>query len=243
MTFNIQNKVYRNVLLSCDHGLMIINRFDSNHEGVGHGQWLLDHGNTTTVEAWHCCNALDGINSPIIFDVGANIGTFTTWMSKKFPLGKVYAFEPQRPVFQQLAGNVAINNLYNVYTYNFGLGAVDEYVKFNEPNYFLNHDFGTFTLKQSGSVQRTSDTIVVEIKTVDSFMNTYQIPRLDLLKIDVEGMDIDVLKGAHNTIKKYLPKIFIEHCDNVVSVKDSIISLLDPYGYEFEVIGNNILAK
>ena len=54
MFSNLGDKVHRNVLLSCDHGLMIVNRFDCNQEQVGHGQWLLDHGNTSTIEAFNC---------------------------------------------------------------------------------------------------------------------------------------------------------------------------------------------
>ena len=49
--FQINDKKHRNVLVSCDHGLMCINRFDSNIYGVGHGQAILDHGNISTVEA------------------------------------------------------------------------------------------------------------------------------------------------------------------------------------------------
>jgi FkbM family methyltransferase len=241
--FNVGNKTHRNVLLNCDHGLMIVNRFDCNHEQVGHSQWLLDHGNVSTVESLYCYDLIKEITDPTIFDVGANIGTFTTWLARAFPQGKIYSFEPQHAVFQQLAGNVAINNLYNVYTYNMGLGSVNEYVTFNEPDYFSNCDFGTFTLKDQRHVPRTSNAVVIEVRTLDSFVELHQIARVDLLKIDVEGMDVEVLAGARQTIKLFRPKIFIEHSDNEVSVKDEITAFLDPYGYKFEVIGNNILAK
>lgn len=243
MIFNIGDKPRRNLLVSTDQGIMIVNRWDGDTNGVGHSQWLMDHGNVSTVEADTCIRALEGISHPRIFDIGANIGTFTTWMASVFPGGRIYSFEPQRAVFQMLTGNVAINNLYNVYTYNMGLGAEDAYVEFNEPNYFKHCDFGTFTLTTKEYVERTEDIMVVEVRTVDSFVATYQIDRVDLLKIDVEGMDLDVLRGAHRTIKKYLPKIFIEHSNNVVSIKDDILAALEPYGYTCEVIGNNIIAR
>lgn len=243
MSFNIGDKPRRNLLVSTDQGTMIVNRWDCNHEGVGHSQWLMDHGNVSTVEADTCIRALEGIPQPRIFDIGANIGTFTTWMASAFPGGRIHSFEPQRAVFQMLTGNVAINNLYNVYTYNMGLGAEDTYIEFNEPNYFKYCDFGTFTLNTREFVERTENTVVVEVRTVDSFVATYRIDRVDLMKIDVEGMDLDVLRGAHNTIRKFLPKIFIEHNNNVVSIKDQILEVLDPYGYTCEVIGNNIIAR
>lgn len=243
MIFNIGDKVYRNVLLSCDHGLMIVNRFDCNHEKVGHGQWLLDHGNTSTIEAANCFDSIKEFSEPVIFDIGANIGTFTTWMAKAFPNGKIYSFEPQRAVFQMLSGNAAINNLYNVYTYNIGLGKENTKVEFEEPNYFAKNDFGTFSLVEDIITQKTKNKIVVQINTLDWFVEYYNIPKVHLLKIDVEGMDLDVLIGGQNTIKKHLPVIFIEHSDNRKSIIGNIKSFLNNFDYGYQVIGNNVLCK
>ena len=243
MIFNIGDKVHRNVLLSCDHGLMIVNRFDCNHEQVGHGQWLLDHGNTSTIEAANCFDAIKDITEPVIFDIGANIGTFTTWMARAFPNGKIHSFEPQRAVFQMLSGNAAINNLYNVYTYNIGLGKDNKKVEFLEPNYFQKNDFGTFSLVEDIITDKTQNKIVVQINTLDWFVEFYNIPKIHLLKIDVEGMDLDVLIGGKNTIIKNLPVIFIEHCDNRKSVIEDIKNFLDQFEYNYEIIGNNLLCK
>ena len=243
MVFNIGDKVHRNVLLSCDHGLMIVNRFDCNHEQVGHGQWLLDHGNTSTVEAYNCYQSIKEFSEPVIFDIGANIGTFTTWMAKAFPKGKVYSFEPQRQVFQMLSGNAAINNLYNVYTYNIGLGKENNKIAFEEPNYFEKNDYGTFSLVENVISQTTNNKIVVQINTLDWFVEYYNIPKIHLLKIDVEGMDLDVLIGATKTIKKHFPVVFIEHSDNRKSIIEDIKNFLDQFDYGYETIGNNLLCR
>lgn len=244
MIFNtIGDKVNRNILLSCDHGLMIVNRFDCNHEKVGHGQWLLDHGNVSTIEAFNCYNSIKDISAPVVFDIGANIGTFTSWMAKAFPRGKVYSFEPQRAIFQMLSGNIAINNLYNVYTYNMGLGRENTKVEFEEPNYFQENDFGTFSLVGDIITDKTTDKIVVQINTLDWFMEYYNIPKVHLLKIDVEGMDLDVLVGATKTLKKHFPIIFIEHFDNRKSIIEDIKEFLDEFNYDYELIGNNVLCR
>jgi len=243
MIFNIGDKVHRNVLLSCDHGLMIVNRFDCNHEQVGHGQWLLDHGNTSTIEAANCYNAIKDVTEPVIFDIGANIGTFTTWMARAFPNGKIHSFEPQRAVFQMLSGNAAINNLYNVYTYNMGLGRENKKVEFQEPNYFQKNDFGTFSLVEDIITDKTENKIVVQINTLDWFVDYYNIPKIHLLKIDVEGMDLDVLVGGRNTIIKNLPVIFIEHCDNRKTIIEDIKTFLGEFEYGYETIGNNLLCR
>lgn len=243
MIFNINDKIYRNVLLSCDHGLMIVNRFDCNHEQVGHGQWLLDHGNTSTIEAANCYNSIKEISEPVIFDIGANIGTFTTWMAKAFPNGKIYSFEPQRTVFQMLSGNAAINNLYNVYTYNIALGRENTKIEFEEPDYFFKNDFGTFSLVENILQQKTKNKITVEIKTLDTFLEYYNISKVHLLKIDAEGMDLDILIGGNKTIKKNLPVIFIEHYDNRKSILNDIKEYLNNFDYYYELIDNNILCR
>lgn len=243
MIFNIGDKPRRNVLVSTDHGSMIVNRFDCNHEQVGHGQWLLDHGNVSTIEASCCYNVLKDISNPVILDIGANIGTFTTWLANAFPLGKIYSFEPQRSVFQMLCGNVAINNLYNVYTHNLALGKENNYIEFKEPNYFAKNDYGTFSLVENVISERTKDSITVQVQTLDSFVEIHKLKNVDLLKIDVEGMDMDVLLGGVETIRKYHPYIFIEHNDNRKSILDEIKTHLSQYEYSFEVVGNNLLAK
>lgn len=241
-TFRVGDRVNRNILVNCDHGLMIVNRFDSNPGKVGHAQWLLDHGNVSTVEALICHESIKDLEAPVIFDVGANIGTFTTWLSKAFPHGKVYSFEPQRPIFQMLCGNIAVNNIYNAHIYNIGLGLENKFIEINEPDYFQNVDYGTFTLHIDTHVDRTIDKLVVEIKTLDTFVEQFKVPRVDLIKIDVEGMDLDVLYGSEASIKKYRPKVFIEYANNESNIQDKIKEFLSPFGYEFNVIGNNILC-
>jgi len=242
MVFNVNDKVYQNVLISCDHGLMIINRFDCNHEQVGHGQFLLDHGNTSTIEASKCYEKICHIENPIIFDIGSNIGTFTTWLSKAFPNGKIYCFEPQRSVFQILCGNIAINNLYNVYTYNLAIGKDNTKIKFHEPNYFIKNDFGTFSLIDDAIKEKNKNEIIVQINTLDWFIEYYEIEKIDLIKIDVEGMDMDVLIGAKNTIQKYKPIIFIEHHNSKKTIIGEIKSYLNNFNYKYEIVENNLLC-
>lgn len=242
MIFNIGDKPRRNVLVSTDQGLMIVNRFDCNVEQVGHGAWLMDHGNVSTIEASNCYKVLQNIDNPVIFDIGANIGTFTTWMAYAFPLGKIHCFEPQRSVFQMLCGNIAINNLYNVYTYNIALGKENDYIEFEEPNYFVRNDYGIFSLAKKMIEDTTEEIITVQVQTLDSFVELHKIQSVNLLKIDVEGMDMDVLRGGEQTIRKHHPYIFIEHSDNQRSIVEEIKTHLAQYHYSFEVIGNNLLA-
>jgi hypothetical protein len=90
--------------------------------------------------------------------------------------------------------------------------------------------------------EKTNNKIVVQINTLDWFVECYKIPKVHLLKVDVEGMDLDVLIGGSKTIKKHLPIIFIEHCDNRKTILEDIKKFLNQYEYNYEIIGNNVLC-
>lgn len=241
--FNIMDKVRRNILVSSDHGSMIVNRFDCNHEQVGHGQWLLDHGSASSIEANEAYNCLKSLENPTIFDIGANIGTYTTWLAKFFPKGKIYCFEAQRLVFQMLCGNISINNFDNCYTYNMAVGKNNGFISVAEPNYYSNEDFGIFSLIEDKIKDKSGNIYNIPLITIDTFVELYNVEKVDFIKIDVEGMDLDVLQGATNIIKKYKPIIFIEHSDNRKSIMQEIIDYLGIDNYNYTVIGNNLLIK
>lgn len=240
-SFHIDNYPKRNVLVNTDQGTMIINRFDCNSERVGHGQWLLDHGNCNTLEVNDIWQAIKHITEPIIFDVGANIGTIGLWLAKIFNLGKIYCFEPQRQVFYQLCGNISLNNLYNIEAFNVALSNNETYIKVKEPNYFENNDFGTFSLVQK-VINTTNNDLIVPTNTIDNFVKIHQINNLNLLKIDAEGMDLLVLDGAKETIDMFAPVIYIEHYDNKVSRLEEITNFLSDFNYHFEKRNNNLLC-
>jgi len=240
--FDVGNKISRNILLSTDQGLMIVNRFDCNQEMVGHSQWLLDHGNCNTLEVNDCVQAIKNITNPVIFDIGSNIGTLSVWFSKIFKNGQIYCFEPQRQIFYQLCGNISLNNLYNVEAFNMAVGSTNGYITVKEPNYFTNHDFGTFSLVQN-KITNTNKNLTVPVTTLDKFVKDYQINHIDLLKIDVEGMDLEVLKGAVNVLENFSPVIYIEHCDNNTSVLELLKDFLIPFDYSFDIRKNNLLCQ
>ena len=208
--FNINDSVKRNVLVSCDHGLMVINRFDTTPCSVG--GFLLDHGNNNTVEADVTIRALTGIDDPVIFDIGANIGTYTTWVAKFFKNGKVYAFEPQREVFQMLCANMAINNIFNVHAHQIGLSDEENYVEVNTVDYEKVGSFAAFSLNHDPDRYKSTDKKeLFKVTTVDKFVEEHQVQKVDFIKIDAEGLDLEVLCGAYNTINKFKPDLYVEY--------------------------------
>lgn len=240
--FILNDKISRNVLLNCDHGTFIVNRFDCDNEKTGQSQWLLDHGNVSVLEAQLAYSHIKNREDPAIFDVGANIGTFTSWMSKAFPNGKIYSFEPQRLIFQIICGNMAINNIDNVYLYNAALGKENKVLEIQEPDYFQNIDFGTFSLSKEVIEKKSKYKSIIDLITLDDFVEKHQINNIDFLKIDAEGMDLDVLIGAKNSISKFKPTILVEHSDNKTSILNELKTELIKYNYNFEVHKNNLLA-
>jgi len=241
-SYFIGDKPRRNILVHTDQGMMIVNRFDCNQEYVGHSQWLLDHGNCNTVEVNDCFQAIKHIVEPVIIDVGANIGTISLWLAQLKPMGKIYSFEAQRQVFYQLCGNIALNNLYNVEAFNYAVGENNDIITVFEPNYFSNNDFGTFSLIEE-KIPTTSSKITVPLINLDYFIKNYHVKKVDLLKIDAEGMDLDVLKGSKNILEEYSPTIYIEHFDNRYSSLKEIQDFLKPYNYQFDIRKNNLLCQ
>lgn len=235
------DRIRRNILLNCDHGTMIVNRFDRNQHGVGQGQWLLDHGNTATVEAKTTHDCVNSVESPVIFDVGANIGTYATLVARALPRSKIYCFEPQRLVFQMLCGNIAINNYDNCYIYNMGLGRENARILLEEPDYNTQENYGSFSLVTDEIKTKSGRKSILDIMSLDSFMQYNQIDRLDFIKIDVEGMELDILLGAQQTLDKYKPTLLVEYRNDRKNIQNELAELLNSR-YVCYIMHENILA-
>lgn len=153
----------------------------------------------------------------VIVDVGANIGTHTVPLAKRVgSSGQVIAFEPQRLTLQTLCTNITLNNLDNVKAERVALGANcgDVYIP---------------VIKQGnlGNVghQSWGEGELTPLLTLDH----YNLPGLNFLKIDVEGMERSVLEGALRTIKQYQPVIFVEN--NIPKQSAALISWFFSIGY------------
>jgi len=148
------------------------------------------------------CVALSGKD---IVEVGANNGNFTADFA---PIvgdsGMVHAFEPQRIIYYQLCGNIFLNGFTNVFCHNVALGDSDELVKIGKPNYYSDKhvNFGDVAIHEHVG----SDYEYVQVRKLDD----YDFKDLALIKADVQGYELFVLRGAEKTIMKHRPYIFIE---------------------------------
>ena len=141
----------------------------------------------------------------IVVDAGAHIGAFTIPMAQK--TAHVYAFEPQRAIFELLQENVRQNNLANVTAVPLALGASNGPVRLSETPYD-----GEFINTGMPAIQRNSrHKPNAEMITLYRYWSQHQIKRLDLLKMDVEGWELEVLKGIGDLIKRFRPTIYCEN--------------------------------
>jgi FkbM family methyltransferase len=142
----------------------------------------------------------------IAIDAGANIGVVAVPMAQalKSGGGGVIAYEPQRMLFYALCGTAALNDLRNLYAYNQAVGAKNDWITVPDLDYGAAQDFGQLSLV-GGDPSAPGDR--VPVATIDGL----ELPRLDFLKIDVEGMELDVLKGGEQTLRAHQPWCWIEY--------------------------------
>lgn len=160
----------------------------------------------------------------IVAEAGAHVGDHTLALAKLVgPRGKVYAFEPQEALAGLLLTNLAMNAV-NGWTFvvpvALGDGETEE-AFFPEVNYFAPGNFGGVSLRADG----TGSTVVSQA------LDNYGLDHLDLLKIDVEGMELALLRGAETTIKAHQPIIYLEN-DRVEKSADLIEWLTDEVDYK-----------
>jgi FkbM family methyltransferase len=142
----------------------------------------------------------------VIVDAGANIGLVSVPIAQEIKQrrGIVHAFEVQRMLFYALCGSAALNDLDNIFVHNKALGASAGEVNAGQPDYARPQDFGLYSLNEPINDAPQEK---VPLVTIDSL----NLPRLDFLKIDVEGMEPEVLRGATNAIEAFSPWCWVEY--------------------------------
>jgi len=141
----------------------------------------------------------------VILDIGANIGVTSSMFSKMIPRARIYAFEPGTQTYGLLLETLRANCV-AAQTFNFGLGREHAAVSFNEPQMLAAGHIVTSDHPNSSG----ASTSRIEIKPLDSVVQELGLDRLDFMKIDVEGFEIDVLDGASETLSRFRPTVFLE---------------------------------
>jgi FkbM family methyltransferase len=241
------------ILASTNHGTMIVNRFDYREvrpgEAYGVGLMLLHNSCYEPEEAAFVTTLLDarrrhygdGVN---VLDIGANVGVFTIeWAKHMTGWGIVLAFEAQERIYHALAGNIAINNCFNARAFWVAVASEQGVIGMPLPDYLEPGSFGSLELRQSehnlgmGQAIDYSEENLVDVTAVT--IDSLSLERLDLMKVDVEGMEMDVLEGARGTIDSLHPILVIEE---LKTERASLKDYLDSFGYTTFGAGMNVVA-
>ena len=174
-----------------------------------------------------------------IIEVGANVGAHTLLIAKYAGNeGHVFAFEPTEFALKKLRTNIALNpDLKNI---TIRTELVTDNLN-SLPNLTINSSW-----KRTG-VQAPTRLVEPKGISIDEFVKTEAMKKLDLLKIDVDGYEFKVLSGARETISNFKPTIFCELCEYTLNAQNDsirdIFALLNSLGYQsyFEN-GNQIKA-
>lgn len=240
------------VLASSNHGTMIVNRLDYRmvdaDRGYGVGYQILENAAFDPTEVKIAVELLamrrrhhgDGV---VAIDCGANIGVHTIeWATSMTGWGSVLAIEAQERIFYALAGNIAINNCFNAFALHAAVSSEAGTLRIPNPNYLVASSFGSLELRRSERnefigqvIDYSANTVEVRKVAIDGF----ELPRVDLIKIDIEGMEMEALEGARATIERSFPILLIE------KIKTDAVQLrqwLQQRGYQLIEAGINLLA-
>lgn len=242
------------VILSTGHGTMIVNRNDAHmtgpKEGFGVGMQLFQAELFDAAEVDMALELLklrrayhgDGV---VAIDCGANLGVHTIeWARTMTGWGKVIAFEPQEWIYYALAGNLAINNCFNARALHAAVGAESGAMEIPVLDYTQPGSYGSLELRPGeGPPEFMGQTVDYEAgpKSVVSLMALDDLgcERVDFVKLDVEGMELDALRGARRILETLKPILLVEH---IKAPPGALQAYLQGLGYHCIMTPMNILA-
>ena len=159
----------------------------------------------------------------IVVDVGAHVGYYSVLASRKVGKhGKVFSFEPRPLNIGFFKDHVRVNGLNNITLYEGAISA-----RTGEATFNTNTGTGTGHLSDHGRLK-------VKTYCLDELVEIGEIPRLDFLKIDVEGGEIEVLKGSLNAISQNRPRMLLAtHSEDT---HNFVLKFLEEHNYQFQIL-------
>jgi FkbM family methyltransferase len=174
----------------------------------------------------------------VFLDVGANIGLHTLAVARHLGGGggAVVAFEPHPTNHRLLVHNIQQNRLRHVVAENLGLAEAPAILTGTAST-----EGGNWSLASRGDYR-----FEVRLVRLDDYLQDQPVPRLDLMKIDVEGAEVRVLRGARQTIERFHPMIVFEVCPSWLTKMDSspteLFAELVGHGYTIHPLPTRKLA-
>ena len=162
----------------------------------------------------------------IIVDGGANIGFHSIQFAKLAHSGKVYSFEPQPLIFNVLSTNSLINGCTDVVK-QYRLGLSDSFTSLKMTP-LDEQIFGEGCINYGGRGLTDLNQGEEDVETIT--LDSLNLSKLDLIKLDVQGFELKTLLGGEKIIKSNKPLMFIENYINQ-EVDQQVIKLLEEWGY------------
>ncbi len=220
-----------NDLIKMRDGWMVYNKNDS-YVGKSikeYGEWSLGE-----------IDLLKQILTPndLIIEVGSNIGSLTLPLSKIVNQGRIYAFEPQNVVFQNLCANISINSITNCFCFQCALtDKIDEKLYNLNFNFNKEQNFASMSFMKNkkfyDDINNSRGKNIFYEANIDTLDNKFaDVNRLKLLKTDAEGMEINVIKGGADLMKRTKPIIYVENDLLYISKSQELIELLWSLDYK-----------
>lgn len=203
------NRIYKNYDIVCDtveRNVKMIVDFNDGISGIIFNSGYYHYNLTCFLQknvkhGWVC---VDG---------GASIGWFSCLLGNLVGNdGKVLSFECNPYIYDNIKRNIGLNLLNNVDVFPIALGSEKKPSRFvcyphSGHGHFLHDDK---LLLYRPNKNKIIDTVTVDVDTLDNFYHNNFFDRLDLIKLDVEGFEFDVLKGAKKVLKRFHPIIIYE---------------------------------
>lgn len=194
-------------------------------------RWL--SGCTETAESLFL-SAID-YRGKIVYDIGAFHGLFTLFFAKTAK--QVICYEPQTKNYVRLLENLALNNVDNVTVRQIGIGSKKGIYRMAWiPNVIGGASVEQAIVEQILQSSSVAETALVQITTLDSDITERQLPIPDFIKIDIEGFEIEALRGSTSILETYRPLLFLEMHGETINEKrrkvHEIVEFLEKYNYK-----------
>ena len=204
-------------------------------------KWTLNEN--LSVDATYWLDVVEPLltKDDVVFDVGTNIGTISNWFASRTQ--HVHGFEPHPDNLRMTNDQIVLRKTTNITLSQLALGSEPRNLHLHVKRFHGHHSLG------DTSVSPTVEKIDVEVETVDRYCASNGIERIDFLKIDVEGFEEDVLRGATTMLKnKNVGLVLFEVrrtiLESIGKNGEDIFVLLLEHGYNiFTLDGRELTAE
>jgi FkbM family methyltransferase len=149
------------------------------------------------------------LKQPVVFDIGAHKGYFSLFVKSKYKRAKIFSFEPSPENFSYLKKNLKHNRLRNISANQLAVSPKNTTVDF----YLANKSSVCHSMLKSHLPFGTEKSIKVKGKTISALMNQNKLKKIDILKMDIEGLEYDILFNLPDRLFSKISVFMVEAHD------------------------------